>query len=167
MRPSRDEIGLRLAETWALRGTCARRQVGCVLMDVDGIELSSGYNGPASGQQHCVDHPCAGATCKPGEGLELCEAIHAEANALLKCSDVRRIHTCYATHSPCLHCVKLLLNTGCRRIVFRHPYAHDAASRGLWTRKPLAPENPGAAYVLQMFDEIAGLKPRTWEHLPC
>jgi len=133
-RISKDDTGLSLAAVWADRGTCARRQVGCVLFDVDGVELSSGYNGPASGMPHCIDTPCAGANCAPGTGLELCEAIHAEANALLKCPDVRRIFTCFTTHSPCLHCVKLLMNTGCKRIVFREPYAHDSASRSLWQR---------------------------------
>lgn len=133
-RIGKDEIGLRLAETWALRGTCARRQVGCVLFDQDGVEIGAGYNGPAAGEPHCTDVPCPGAGCASGTGLELCEAIHAEANALLKCPDVRYIETAYVTHSPCLHCVKLLKNTGCRRIVFRTPYAHDAASRELWTR---------------------------------
>lgn len=135
-----DELGLQLAEVWAQRGTCARRLVGCVLFDVDKVELSSGYNGPASGMPHCRDtggpgdRRCTGADCAPGTGLELCEAIHAEANALLKCPDVRRVHTCFSTHSPCLHCVKLLMNTGCQRIVFRNRYAHDDASRLLWTR---------------------------------
>jgi dCMP deaminase len=133
-RISRDVLGLRLAENWALRGTCHRRQVGCVLFDINGVELSSGYNGPAAGEPHCVDIPCPGANCPSGTGLELCEAIHAEANALLKCPDVRRVHVCYVTHSPCLHCVKLLLNTSCQRIVFNEPYAHDAAARGLWVR---------------------------------
>lgn len=131
-RISRDDLGLRLAKTWALRSTCTRRAVGCVLVDVDGWPVGQGYNGPASKQPHCIDKPCRGAGLAPGTGLEACEAIHAEANALLRCSDVRAIHTAYVTHSPCLHCVKLLMNTGCKRIVFLERYAHDEDAQRLW-----------------------------------
>lgn len=152
----KDQHGLLLAHVWALRGTCHRRQVGCVLFDRDGYQLASGYNGRSSGQPHCnaaASFRCEGADLPSGQGLDLCEAIHAEANALLRCADVRQIWTAFVTHSPCVHCVKLLMNTGCRRIVFSEPYAHDAAARALWTgsRPPRR---------LDHADH------RTWEHRP-
>lgn len=139
-RMDRDQLGLTLAAAWSLRSTCVRRSVGCVLFDGAGHEVGSGYNGTASGLPHCLDtggirdRACPGAGARSGEGLDLCEAIHAEANALLRCSDVREIVTAYVTASPCVHCTKLLLNTGCRRIVFAVRYAHDDASRSLWER---------------------------------
>jgi dCMP deaminase len=145
-RISRDEWGLRLAEVVAFRATCLRRSVGCVLMDADGYILSTGHNGRASGLPHCnsedfltsteVIYPyaCAGATAPSGTSLDACEAVHAEANALLRVRDVREIHTAYVTVSPCVSCVKLLLNTGCQRVVFREPYAHDEAAHKLWGR---------------------------------
>jgi len=136
MNRDRDLLGLRLAYSWADMGTCRRRKVGCVLFDHHGYQLSSGYNGPAAGQPHCVDTPCVGAAYPSGEGLEKCEAIHAEQNALIRCPDPARIHTCFVTHSPCVHCVKMLMNTACTRIVFSVPYAHDAAARALWERLP-------------------------------
>lgn len=140
-RPTRDATGLALAQIWALRGTCARRQVGCVLVDAYGWPVSSGYNGPASGLPHCRNfgdgenyRRCAGAEQPSGAGLDLCEAVHAEANALMRCADVRQISTCYVTHSPCVSCTKLLLNTSCQFVVFGERYAHDAAAKELWTR---------------------------------
>jgi dCMP deaminase len=126
-RLSKDDIGLRIAYTWSLRGTCARRQVGCLLVDKNFRTLSSGYNGVPSGAQHCIDKPCSGATAPSGTGLDLCQAIHAEQNALLYCPDVRLIDTCYTTASPCMSCVKLLLGTNCRRIVFDEEYPHPDA----------------------------------------
>jgi dCMP deaminase len=142
MRPSLDEWGLALARVVATRGTCARRQVGCVLTDAKGRILATGYNGVAAGRSHCRDagRRCPGALMKSGSGLDLCEAIHAEQNALLQCSDVRDIHTCYVTASPCVHCVKMLLNTGCRRIVFAEDYAHGE-SKQWWVEsdRPLDP----------------------------
>ena len=150
MRLDRDEWALRLAEVTALRGTCLRRQVGCVLLDFDGKVLATGYNGVASGMEHCnesvvrvpglrrellADTPfaCHGARLPTGTGLDLCEAVHAEQNALLQCANVRDIHACYTTVSPCIHCAKLLMNTGCRHIVFREEYAHPSAKE-LWIR---------------------------------
>ena len=55
MRPSRDSVYLKIAELIATRGTCARRQVGCVLVDKRGRILATGYNGVASGRPHCSD----------------------------------------------------------------------------------------------------------------
>jgi len=130
-RPSIDEWGMMMAAVVAARGTCRRRRVGCVLLDDKGLVLATGYNGPASGLPHCIDSPCRGAALPSGEGLDVCEAIHAEQNALIQCTDVRRIKTCYVTVSPCVHCVKMLMNTGCSRIVFGNAYSHPDA-RDLW-----------------------------------
>jgi dCMP deaminase len=120
----------------ATRATCARRAVGCVLVDSLGHVLSTGYNGVAQGEQHCTEFPCEGASYPSGQGLEKCEAIHAEQNALLQCKDNQAVHTCYTTSSPCVTCVKLLLNTSCKKIAFVHAYAepHYSAARGLWVR---------------------------------
>lgn len=133
-RPTVDRYFTDMARLVSTRGTCARRQVGCVLVNVHRHVLSTGYNGPPSGHKHCVDEPCLGMGLAPGTGLELCEAVHAEANALLQCRDVREITAAYVTHSPCVHCTKLLMNTGCQDIIFSTKYAHDAASMGLWLK---------------------------------
>jgi hypothetical protein len=37
-----------------------------------------------------------------GTGLDVCEAIHAEQNALLQCKDVEQIDTAYVTAMPCM-----------------------------------------------------------------
>jgi len=133
-RVTRDQLGLLLATAWSLRGTCARRRVGCVLIDADGRPVGSGYNGPASGLPHCTDAPCPGVGLKSGVGLSVCEAIHAEINALTYCPDPRLVHTVYVTASPCIDCVKVLMNTSAKRIVFVEPYAHDAPARDMWIK---------------------------------
>jgi dCMP deaminase len=79
-----------------------------------------------------MPHACSGTKSPSGTNLDACQAIHAEQNALLQCRDVYDIHTAYVTASPCVTCCKLLLNTGCRRIVFVEEYPHPAA-RDLWT----------------------------------
>ena len=107
-----------------------------MLTDGLGHVRATGYNGPPRGFAHCTDaSPCGGAHLPSGTGLELCEAVHAEQNALLQCADVDHIDTCYVTCAPCVTCVKLLLNTGCRRIVFRDAYPHMEVSYELWVVK--------------------------------
>ena len=139
MRPSIDQWALTLAEIVALRATCIRRHVGCVLLDNHNHIIATGYNGRTVGLPHCQDGiVCVGwePGVTSGTNLDACEAIHAEQNALLQCGDVHEIHTCYTTHSPCLTCTKLLLNTSCQRIVFRHPYAHTQAQELWLTARP-------------------------------
>lgn len=136
------------------RATCLKASVGCVLCDSRGRVLSTGYNGVARGQHHCnavgyvnpavpasrrvvfkdpfAAHgavqrinptPCAGAAAP--SGADLCEAIHAEANALTQCPRPDDIHTAYVTMAPCMRCAKELLNTGMRKLVFGRVYAAE------------------------------------------
>lgn len=128
---------LEIASVVSKQSKCARRKVGCVLVDVQGHILSTGYNGPPRGFRHCtVMDPCdrTALNSQSGTNLELCNAVHAEQNALLQCPDVEKIHACFVTVSPCTHCVKLLLNTSCTQILFLNEYAHGAKSKELWTQ---------------------------------
>jgi dCMP deaminase len=124
------EWAMGLALTTARRGSCRRRQVGCVLLNERYEVLATGYNGSPRGFPHCTDFPCAGAYARSGEGLDLCEAIHAEQNALLQCEDVNCIRYCFCTAEPCVHCVKLLLNTSCQHVIFNESYPGNA--KQLW-----------------------------------
>src|SRR6266851_3711404 len=114
-RPTIDEYYIAITKLAATRGTCPRRQVGCVLTDYENRVISIGYNGSAPGAPHCIDVPCPGAGMASGTGLDLCEAAHAEQSALLRVPDVNKLYNCYVTASPCFQCVKLLLNTFCQR----------------------------------------------------
>ncbi len=132
MRPSKEAYFLKMAQLVASRGTCARRQVGCVLVNSRGHVVATGYNGVPSGFTHCRQkNPCEGSLEHSGQGLDKCLATHAEQNALLQCSNTQDIETCYTTVSPCIHCVKLLLNTSCKNIVFLDEYPHTV-SKELW-----------------------------------
>lgn len=84
-------------------------------------------------------YACQGAASRSGTDIDRCEAVHAEQNALVQCRDPDEILTCYVTTSPCVSCVKLLLNTATRRIVFSEEYP-GAAARDLWLRSDLKSE---------------------------
>lgn len=134
MRPSRDETMMELAQVISRRSTCLRRAVGAVGVDTRGRVLGVAHNGVAMGQRHCdALHPCTGAYLPSGSSLDLCEAIHAEQNLLTFVHDAMSLHTVYVTVSPCVHCVKMLLNTSTQRVVFLEEYSHGKRSRELWT----------------------------------
>lgn len=160
MRPTKNEYFIAMAIVVSTRATCLRRHVGCVMVDTKGHVLSTGYNGRPSGWPHCdhenprisyerimersnraedrelYPHACVGAFGRAsGTDLDACDAIHAEGNALLQCRDVSLIRTCYSTTAPCVSCVKLLLNTGCKEIVFMDDYA--GSGKSLWTQEAL------------------------------
>ena len=123
MRLPKKEYFMSMAHIAAMRSTCLRRNVGCVLVDRHDHVIATGYNGSAKGIVNCVDSFCARDKNDSGESLELCEAIHAEMNALLQCRDTQAIVSAYITDSPCIHCVKLLMNTSCETIYYTRPYS--------------------------------------------
>lgn len=129
-RPSLDDVMLGIACLLSMRGTCAKRQVGCVLVDSRGRILSTGYNGVAAGLPHCTDTPCGGEGQPTGS--DTCQAIHAEINALIACHDARQIDTCYTSVMPCNNCMKSLLNTGCQKIVYLEDHPQGQEVRSKW-----------------------------------
>lgn len=127
MRISTDESFMSIAFILARRSSCARRHVGCVLVDQNNHIIGTGYNGGPKGAPHCTEHPCPGVGFVSGDGLGRCEAIHAEQNALMQCKDVMAIHTIYTTTFPCGHCFKMIANTGCHRVVYYDDYPSSRA----------------------------------------
>ena len=130
-RPPTDFYFLRMAYLVSERGTCARRKVGCVFVNKRNHVIATGYNGNPSGFVHCIDDPCEASKSLSGTDLDKCKAIHAEQNAILQCKDVYDIDRVYTTLEPCVHCIKLLLNTSAKQIIFGEKYVHDLA-RSLW-----------------------------------
>lgn len=155
MRKSWDEHFIRIAQEVASMGTCARRQVGAVLVDFNKNILATGFNGPPPKWEHCRDNPgheCPGASASSGTNLDGCLANHAEINALMHCSNIDKIHAIYTTASPCISCVKALLCTSTLRVVFIETYPHPEASE-LWSRYSI--------FKPQQIGAISGH--RTWE----
>ena len=130
-RPPTDFYFLKMAKLVSERGTCARRKVGCIFVNKRNHVIATGYNGNPAGFTHCIDDPCEGADSKSGTDLDKCKAIHAEQNALLQCKNVYDIDRVYTTLEPCIHCVKLLLNTTANQIIYGEKYVHEFA-RKLW-----------------------------------
>lgn len=105
----------------ASRSTCVRRMVAAIITDKDGHILSTGYNGVPSGIDHCYLKPCPGAKQESGNS-SLCEAVHAEQNALIQCADISRAAYMYCSATPCFVCAKMILNTPIQAIWAQERY---------------------------------------------
>lgn len=106
MRPTLQDVFMSIAFTLSTRAACRLRQVGCVIVDKHNFIVSTGYNGKARGVANCDVQPC-----KDG-----CEGVHAEVNALLQAGN--RGYCMYVTCAPCWHCMKTIINSSVRHIVY-------------------------------------------------
>lgn len=120
MRPTREQSLLDIAKVVSMRSTCSRLYVGAVIAR-DGRMLGSGYNGPPSGQAHCVHFENLDGYEDPG-----CKAaVHAEANAIAfaaRYGSATQDAEMYVTHSPCVPCAQLIVQSGICRVVYSETY---------------------------------------------
>lgn len=134
-RPNVDEYFLKIASVVAERSTCRRHHVGAVAVRDKHI-LATGYNGAAAGLKDCLELGCLrnDMNIESGTRHEICRAIHAEQNVIIQAA----LHgvsiegaTIYVTHSPCILCAKMLVNSRIKRYVTFSEYA-DAAFNELF-----------------------------------
>ncbi|HET6516467.1 MAG TPA: dCMP deaminase family protein [Thermodesulfovibrionales bacterium] len=130
-RPSWDEYFIEIAKVVSSRSTCLRRRYGAVIVK-DHVIVSTGYNGAPRGSVNCVDRD----TCKrrelnvpAGERYELCEAVHAEQNAIINGSPERMKDAVIyiagfeedqtaAEGKPCLLCKRMIRNAQIQQVVY-------------------------------------------------
>lgn len=124
MRPHVNDTFMNIACVLAARTTCIRRGVGCVLVNEYDHILSTGYNGAPRGMEHCIDSVCKRENKHGEQSFDACIAVHAEENALLQCPDVNKIVSCYVTKFPCARCLRMLMNTSCKKIFFREGHSN-------------------------------------------
>jgi dCMP deaminase len=114
----------------AERSTCLRAKVGAVIVRARSI-VATGYNGAPAGMAHCLDVGCLiyESRTPNGDIEQNCfRTIHAEMNAIAQAArNGSRIEGAdiYVTHTPCIHCLKVLVNTGIRRVFFERAYKLD------------------------------------------
>lgn len=122
-RPTWDEYGLELARVVATRATCSRDMVGAVILNARNRVVSTGYNGAASGEIHCVDGGCPRGRLSyeeqpPGGDYSNCVSLHAEVNAIVDATTPLIDCTLYVTRKPCDYCAKVIRAAGIKRVVF-------------------------------------------------
>lgn len=113
-RPSRINTLMAIAELMGERSTCNRLHVGALITRNARI-LSTGYNGPPAGLNHC-NHTDSNS----------CDAsVHAEANAIVFAARHgmgTENTTLISTHQPCLKCAQLIINSGITSVIYQWEY---------------------------------------------
>lgn len=119
-RPNWDDYFLNIADLVATRSTCARLFVGAVLIR-DKMILSTGYNGSPRHTDQCdeKDHYLVDNHC--------IRTVHAEENTIAQAAYhgvSTKNSTLYTNYFPCERCVRLIINAGVSKIVYRKMYAN-------------------------------------------
>lgn len=132
-RLSWDEYFIEILKIVSQRSSCLSRQVGAVIVKDNRI-LATGYNGSPSGVQSCYEKGyCIRKNSKSGENLNMCFATHAEENAILQCAKFGIScdgATIYITCFPCERCMKSIIQSGIKEIVYINDY-NDQISKSL------------------------------------
>ena len=106
---------------------CIRRHIGAVIVDTNEKIISTGFNGPARGEPHCVDIGCIRDKLGiiSGNSLEICNGIHAEINAIIQAGKLAKDSTLYVNAVPCIQCTKVIINAEIRQVVYSGSYGND------------------------------------------
>ncbi len=124
-KPSWADYFLGIAEAASKRSSCERAKVGAAVVK-NGRVRALGYNDAPAGTPGCETCPRRLSDVPPGsnydEGAGRCNAIHAEANALIHCDREDLVGaTIYVTREPCYACDKLIQAAGVHGVVWPQP----------------------------------------------
>ncbi|MCW3985150.1 MAG: dCMP deaminase family protein [Candidatus Bathyarchaeota archaeon] len=140
-RPSLHEHFFNRAKVVAQRSTCLRRKVGAIIVNENGVQLSSGYSGAPRNLKHCA----AIGKClrielgiPSGQRYELCRSVHAEQNAIInaarigtailggelyissqKMNEYTNGNEKNKIYGPCIICKKEIINAGLKKVHMR------------------------------------------------
>lgn len=124
----------KIVQIVAQRSTCLRSQVGALIVK-DGRIISMGYNGPVSGMPACTQPDLLqGILLQQGvlqprgtecEGPGCTRSLHAETNAIAFAARAGvSVEGCtmYCSMSPCIHCAKVIVNSGIKCVKYLEEY---------------------------------------------
>jgi len=119
MKAKHVDAYLKTAATFARCSTAKKLKVGAVVVKDHRI-ISIGYNGTPPGW----DNVCEVETTYSGLQTKD-EVIHAEANAITKLArstESGEGAELFCTHSPCIHCAKLIAGSGISKVYYSKDY---------------------------------------------
>ena len=123
---------MKTAKLFAEHSYAKRKKVGAVVVKDDRI-ISIGYNGMPTGWNNVCEYWSETAQLE-SEWKTKPEVLHAESNAIAKLARSNESGDgayLFVTHSPCIECAKLILQTGIDRVYYAQDYRDDAGIRFL------------------------------------
>ncbi|MBI3051006.1 dCMP deaminase family protein [Candidatus Woesearchaeota archaeon] len=132
-----EEYFIEVAKLIAKKSSCAKRQIGAVIVK-DGMIVSTGYNGTPRGVKNCNQGGCerCSSDVQSGQNLHECLCVHAEENAIVQAAYQgisTKGSTLYTSLCPCLYCAKTIVNAGIRKVFYNQGYAMDTQTIRLLT----------------------------------
>jgi len=129
-----DEEYMRIAKKVSWKSRCKKRQLGCILVDIDG-GIIEGTNGAPVPLKACDPCPRMVINSISGADLDLCRAVHAERQALLIAARYG-IKTCgsklYSYMGvPCKDCMIELIEAGVSEIICAKETYYDELSKDI------------------------------------
>lgn len=112
MSKARLRVFKHFAQELSTLSKCEDKHVACVITDTAGTKVYSiGINGGPRGGRQCLCSVPGKYTC-----------VHAEANALAKCTTEDPNKVVISTFSPCVTCAALMINSGVSAVYYIDEY---------------------------------------------
>jgi dCMP deaminase len=128
MKPKFQQLYMDWAHRAAELSYARRLKVGAVVVKDDTV-ISYGYNGMPAGWDNNCEFEFTDPQSRQTETITRPEVLHAESNSiskLAKTSNSGLGADIFVTHAPCIHCAKLIYQSGIARVWFGENYRDDA-----------------------------------------
>ena len=150
-----DEYYLQIADAVSIKSKCLKKHYGAIIIKNNEI-ISTGFNGPARGEDHCVKCTKVGSD-KDMIEYSSCPAIHAEMNCIISASRQEMLGSTlylsgrdvsvylsgrYASGAisaiglpiaarPCEICLRLIKNAGIEKVINKNGVIYQRDSEGI------------------------------------
>ena len=141
-----DEYYLQIADAVSIKSKCLKKHYGAIIVKNNEI-ISTGFNGPARGEDHCAKCTKVGSD-KDMIEYSSCPAIHAEMNCIISASRQEMLgSTLYLSGRdvsgtideiglpiaarPCEICLRLIKNAGIEKVINKNGVIYQRDSEGI------------------------------------
>ena len=141
-----DEYYLQIADAVSIKSKCLKKHYGAIIVKNNEI-ISTGFNGPARGEDHCLKCTKVGSD-KDIIEYSSCPAIHAEMNCIISASRQEMLgSTLYLSGRdvsgsideiglpiaarPCEICLRLIKNAGIDKVINKSGVIYQRDSEGI------------------------------------
>ena len=141
-----DEYYLQIADAVSIKSKCLKKHYGAIIVKNNEI-ISTGFNGPARGEDHCTKCTKVGSD-KDIVEYSSCPAIHAEQNAIISASRQEMLGSVLYLSGrdvsgsideiglpiaarPCEICLRLIKNAGIEKVINKNGVIYQRDSEGI------------------------------------
>ena len=141
-----DEYYLQIADAVSIKSKCLKKHYGAIIVKNNEI-ISTGFNGPARGEDHCAKCTKVGSD-KDMIEYSSCPAIHAEMNCIISASRQEMLGSVLYLSGrdvsgsideiglpiaarPCEICLRLIKNAGIEKVINKNGVIYQRDSEGI------------------------------------